>query len=257
MIKTDLYRKTLYLNREIDYLINCEILEYDMRDAGFNLIKYFKLLPDKQIAYLEKMTKDARKIEIGMIQRKDKSLASKLTEAFIEARRMFFDANDISEDDVLSIKKDAIFIIRKKCQCTEFENIEFRIKNRYLGYFYINRVEMYYTNNDTPIDVKGIDDSVLHYHEDYMMDFIRDVFNHAIYIGRSNTIKLITDFINDYRSNNLDFGYYRNFDSESYYTIIAPGGDVVKVRDVEDESVFMDTTYNYFKFLVPIANIFI
>ena len=43
MLKSKLYERTLYLNKEIDYLFNCEIREYDLKSAGLNLIKYFKL----------------------------------------------------------------------------------------------------------------------------------------------------------------------------------------------------------------------
>ena len=42
-----LYTKTNYLNKNIDYLLNTDIREYDLKSAGLSLIKYFKLLPEK------------------------------------------------------------------------------------------------------------------------------------------------------------------------------------------------------------------
>ena len=95
MLKSNLYERTLYLNKEIDYLFNCEIREYDLKSAGLNLIKYFKLLPQDKIDYLDKMDKEARNKEIGMLQ-KQKEFDKQLKDAFTEARRMFFDANNIN-----------------------------------------------------------------------------------------------------------------------------------------------------------------
>ena len=45
--------KTTWFNPDIEYLFNNEIIEYDMKDAGFNIIKQFKLLPDIKIKELE------------------------------------------------------------------------------------------------------------------------------------------------------------------------------------------------------------
>ena len=45
----ELYKRSIYLNRDIDYLFNSEIIEYDIQEAGFNIIKYFKLLSESEI----------------------------------------------------------------------------------------------------------------------------------------------------------------------------------------------------------------
>ena len=130
-IMKSLYEKTLYLNKDIDYLFNCEIREYDMQEAGFNLCKEFKLLPDKTIQYLNTLDKNQRHIQIGVYQ-KNKEFANKLKEAFILARKRFFEANELDDTDILAIKKDAIFVIKKNCinqKLSEF--INFRPKNQY------------------------------------------------------------------------------------------------------------------------------
>lgn len=247
------------MNKDIDYLFNCEIKEYDLKSAGFNLIKYFKLLPEKEIIKLEKMNKEKRHIEIGMMQRRDKKLTQGLKDAFLEARKMFFEANDICDEEVLSIKKDAIFVIDKHCYNTIFDNLEFVCKNTYLGYMHINKMEIYYTNNESPIDVKGLNDDVLSYHQDYMLDFIRTIFTYTIYNDRKYLIKFITDFIKAYRNNELEFGYYRELNNESYYLIKYDGDDEYSmIRDLEDDNgLELNIQYNYFNILVPICNIFI
>lgn len=47
-----------------------------------------------------------------------------LNDKFVEVRKWFFENNDIQDDDILSIKKDAI-ITTKRCLATEFDNIRF------------------------------------------------------------------------------------------------------------------------------------
>ena len=84
-----------------------------MRNAGFNLSREFKLLPKDKLDELGKMKKDYRTIEIGKIQRKNPKFKEQLAQAFIEARRIFFEENSLTEEDVISIKKDAIFTLRK------------------------------------------------------------------------------------------------------------------------------------------------
>ena len=38
-LRTNLYERTTYLNKDIDYLFNIDIREYDLKDAGFSIIK--------------------------------------------------------------------------------------------------------------------------------------------------------------------------------------------------------------------------
>ena len=93
IVMKTLYERTLYLNKEIDYLFDCEIREYDMQEAGFNLCREFKLLPDKTISFLETMDKQQRHIRLGYYQ-KDKKFAEIQKEAFTEARKRFYEANE-------------------------------------------------------------------------------------------------------------------------------------------------------------------
>lgn len=254
---SSLYERTLYLNKDIDYIINSEIREYDLKSAGLSLIKEFQLAPPKVISQLELMDKEPRNKEIGMMQ-KNKGFAEDLKHAFVEARRMFFEANGIEDSDVLSIKKDAIFIVRKRCDEQITDNLQFRVKNQYLGYMYLNRVEFYYTSPTDIIDVKGLGPDVQTYHGDYMLDYIRDVFAGAIYSSHNELVKQICKFVSAYRLNRLEYGYYRRLDESFFYDVIDPEVGHMSIKDVDDnEQVTLDITYNYFNYLVPIANIFI
>lgn len=254
---SSLYERSLYLNKDIDYIINSEIREYDLKSAGLSLIKEFQLAPPNVISQLERMDKEPRNKEIGMMQ-KDKAFADALKDAFGEARRMFFEANGIEDGDVLSIKKDAIFIVRKNCDGQITENLDFRIKNQYLGYMYLNRIEFYYRAPTELLDVKGLGPEVYTYHGDYMLDYIRDIFSSAIYSSHQELIRYICKFVTAYRLNYLEYGYYRRMDESFFYDVMDPDVGLLHIRDInENEDVHLDITYNYFKYLVPIANIFI
>ena len=47
-----LYEKHNYLNKSIRHIINEKLTEYDIKDAGFNIIKRDKLLDYKMIKKL-------------------------------------------------------------------------------------------------------------------------------------------------------------------------------------------------------------
>ncbi|MGL5718402.1 MAG: hypothetical protein ACRCX2_35690, partial [Paraclostridium sp.] len=113
---------------------NAVIREYDIRNAGFNIIKQYKLLSQEKIDELEVMDKQSRNRAIGILQINDKKLARDLTKGFESARKAFFEANNIEDWDVIAIKKDAIFVKDKVCTEVEFGYINFAIKNKYTAF---------------------------------------------------------------------------------------------------------------------------
>ena len=253
-LRTNLFERTTYLNKDIDYLFNMDIREYDLKDAGFSIIKQYRLLPKDKIDYLSKMDKTNRKIEIGMLRKYSKTFSDDLSKGFIEARKTFFSANDLTDDDILSVKNDAIFVIKKQCQ-GQFGELDFRVKNEYLGYLYLNKIEFYYSALTDRVDVKGIDDELVELHRNHMIDFFKDVFSMKIYSERKVFIKFLTDFIKAYRRLDLELEYYRELSQDSLYSIYIDGEKSL-IRDIDSDEG-LDITYNYFKYLVPIANIFI
>ena len=64
--------KSNWTNKEIKYLKNVSIVEYDLQSGGLNIIKQFKLLPQEKINQLESFDKEKRNIAVGKLQIKDK-----------------------------------------------------------------------------------------------------------------------------------------------------------------------------------------
>ena len=107
-MKTDIYKSDSFKNHNIPFLFNKDIVEYDMKDAGYSLVQEFDLLPKNIIDNLGKMKKKQRTIEIGKIQGNDEEFKNNLQQAFSDARKLFFDINDIDINEVLSIKRKIV-----------------------------------------------------------------------------------------------------------------------------------------------------
>lgn len=250
---TNLYKRDSFINPNIVYLFNTEIIEYDMKEAGFSLIQEYKLLPQIKIDDLKKLSKDKRKIEIGLLQRQSEKLRKDLKDAFAFARERFFLENDLDDTDIVSIKKDAI-LTTKKCRFQEIgEYIVFRPKNTYTSYIQMAKnLEFYYS--PTTLDVKGIGDEMLEYHQEYMISFIKKFFEKMeTESDPCNVIEFVKRFIDRYKKFELDVGYYREFNPKSEYHLV--NDSTVFMEYWEEQKEDLDITYNYFNILMKLIKI--
>lgn len=103
MERNTLYKSDTFINDNIFYLFNKTIYEYDIKNAGYNLSRAYHLLPESKLEELGRLKKERRTIEIGKIQRSDKEYKERLMKAFEEARRMFFEVNNIKTFEIHSI----------------------------------------------------------------------------------------------------------------------------------------------------------
>lgn len=232
--------KSTWLNPDIEYLFNNEIIEYDIRDAGFSLIKQFKLLPDDKIRELTSIDKGfERHRAIGMLQRNNSELSKSLSDKFTEIRTIFIGANKLSDNNIISVKKDAIYTIGP-CSKLKFGSIIFIAKNSYTSYIRfpnVNNIEIYYSSGT--MDIKGIGDVSLNKHRLYMMEFLRRTIS-MLELKDIRIKRWITNFIADYKSGNLDDGFYLEFNNLSkdinpiynYQNIVVPMVQII-LREME------------------------
>ena len=248
---TDLWKRDLYINNNIPFLFNKEIIEYDMKDAGFSLTKEFNLLTPELISKLNKYGKDKRKIELGKLQRDDSNYRDLLKEAFKSARKIFFELNDLDSLNIISIKKDAIFTT-KKCNETQIgEYIFFRPKNVYSSYIQIAKnMEFYY--NENTLDIKGLNEESIKLHEDYMISFIKKYFKMMETNDKDTVLKFVRNFIDKYKRKELEVGYYRLFNPRSNFELL--NSDEFEFMDYwEEDKDDLDISYNYMNILVKLA----
>jgi hypothetical protein len=259
----ELYRRTSWINKNIDFVFGLSIIEYDIKSAGPSLCKEFKLLPKEVLDELDLMEKKAKNIKIGLIQKHDKEFTKNLLDAFCEARRRFLIANDLEEDDIISIKKDAIFVLNKICTKTDFGEIHFVGKNRYTSYFRLNKLEFYLNTNLNKVDIKGLGQGdelqkIVSLHGDYILKFMLDVSRmKERNVDRDIAARYLSDFVHKYRKKELPADYYRELSRENVFRIYDSSlNDYLRISEVEVTND-VEIGYNYMNYIVPLVGLFI
>lgn len=252
----EIWERHNYTNHDIGMIVNGEIIEYDIKSAGLNLAKEYRYIDRSILDRLEKMEKKIRNIRLGLIKKKDEQIGKQENEALIKARKLFIVSNKLNVEDIIAIKKDAIFVSRR-CNERKFGNIEFVPKNKYTSYMEINKLEFYY--NSTQLDIKGIGDVVYEQHENYMIDFFKTYFSLMELGNKTKLIDYITNFVFRYKSRLLDLRYYRELNVQSTYRLnITVERDIYGVDNIDSLSFdAVDIGYNYFKYLVPMCTMLI
>ena len=200
----------------ITFLVGRNIREYDISKGNINILLYFNIINQETYNFLYNLPKMERQVRVGIMQ-KDPKIASVISNGFKEMRTLFCIQNNITENEILAIKKDALYIIDKVPQYTKFKNIEFLCKNLYTSFYYIGGLELYYNSKYEILDVKGISDNILRYHDNYMKDFLMYMFSLIEKRDYVSAISDLNNFRNDYLNLKLPPGYYREFDNRSLY----------------------------------------
>lgn len=204
-----------WLNPNIEYLFGEEIIEYDISDAGFSLIKEYSLLTDRKIRELEGLGKGIeRHVAIGKLRGENKGFSEALSQKFSEVREKFIIGNGLTDDQIISVKNDAIYTIGR-CKKTSAGVVKFRSKNKYSSYVRlssINNLEIYFS--DEGIDIKGMGDSAVNRHRIYLVEFLEKIIG-MIERHDENVKRFIIKFADEYKTQKLDMEFYLEFNNRS------------------------------------------
>ena len=269
-----LLEKTVWIDKSIDVYVG-ELIEYDMREGGFSIIQYEKLLPQYMIDKLLKMTKEERHKAIGNLahNEKFKHIPKLVTERFMPYRLKFGEMNDIKDNDIFYIRKDAI-CCKKYCYETKINDfIEFREKKIYNCYMKIEPkysedgnkitpIEFYWNKDTNELDIKGIRDPQLDLHKYGMVVIITTFMNYLYTMDYDSALRYIVSTMNSYKKG---YGYkencnhpeqcYRRFDGTAKFRIWYDGS-VMEVDDIGEDMIPMcDKAYNYRNILIPMLNL--
>lgn len=258
---TALYTKHNYINRAIDVLLY-PVYEYDMRDGGFSIIKEFGLLPPSSIKVLSQMNKFDRHVAVGKEVGANRDLSIDLMDGFVEARRAFFVKNDLDARSVLSIKKDAVFVIGRKCKEVNFgKYIKFALKNSYTSYYRVNNIELYYSSKSRILDVKNLGKESFILTHPLLKEVSKILFYYEN--NKSLVFKKLQQLRLDYLNRKFPISYYRELNSEGYFRTSHNIGNVLSVT-ISDENIAasmnikdIDISYNYENLILPLINILI
>ncbi len=220
-----LFSKIYYTNKYIEYLINVYICEYDIRRAGPSALLAGGCISRPQFEYLCSFPGVERQIKTGLLIKQHPEYEEIKKKVIENSRQQFLDSNSLLESDVLAIKNDAIFVIKKTPTITTFQNglIEFVPKNTYTSYYRYGRTEMYYfgdmISDQERIDIKNIGDDKVSRHAEFMLDFLYYLFGLAQTVSVSEVISALQHMMNEYIRLNLPMGYYREFNARSEFKL--------------------------------------
>ena len=242
----------MYLNHNIVFEINSEIIEYDIKSANVSLCREFNLLPTQLIDEIANLPKENRVIRIGKIMRKNPEFSKALERSFNDVVKRFIQDNALKESDVISIKKDAVFVINKEIKNPKVGTfVNFEKKNIYHAYLYLKPYEFYFKKDGT-VDVKGKATESLPYHYNGILAILKELVYVCERHGASKSVlnNFMWKIVSDYKLGFLPSDCFRNFSNDSFET---PYG--VEFSDVDESHLLdleVDKSYNYMHIILPL-----
>lgn len=219
---SELYNNQNY-SKGLDYYSGY-IVEYDMSKANINALLSRGIINKELYDKLYNANKQYREVYIGNMIKNNENIYKEIQAGIIEAKKLFVEANNIIDEEIFSIRNDAIYILSDRQMKQKFDNYYFVKKNIYTFFFrFYNNKEWYYrfdqlSNNDI-IDIKGINNESLLYHQGFFLKFLADVSYSIQRSSIEDTLELVNDFYEDYINRRLDIRYYREFNNMSEYRI--------------------------------------
>ena len=232
----------------LGYLFNNYIREYDISKANINILFAKGVINQDLYNQLYSADRMMRQVYIGKMIRDNDKVQEVLSAGIIEYKQKFFEANSITDNDIISIKNDAVFILNKKPQALQFDNVVFMHKNTYTSFMRLNELEIYYgyTTDCEVIDIKGIKDTDLEmYHNDFL-NIIIDYFRYMQKSGPEITLQYITSIIHNYVNLELPINAYRRFRSSNDFTMnsITLAYGITNLPDTMGAKRSIDISYN-------------
>ena len=226
MIRSNLWSRLNYKSTA-KYILNTHITEYDLSKANINALLYTRRIDQNKYNELLSLPKEQREITVGLMIRKDNSIYKSIQEGIIEAKKRLFDANDIEDYDVLSIRNDAVFIHSRKLNTTEFPPyFTFKEKGKYNMFMSICDLDVFYNDTINPdgsinyqLDIKGISDDNVQLHANGIGGLLCEVMYRLQREDISLTIQWMTNILEKYINKQLPKEFYREFNSDSDYVI--------------------------------------
>jgi hypothetical protein len=213
---SELWKKTLY-TKNVRWIIH-EIFEYDIAKANISILKSNGIISPTEYNMYAEMPKLQRQIAIGNLQ-KNPAFAKCISNGFERARRNIFEANNLDDDDIVSIRKDAFYVM-KKLDVVDFGDIHFTLRNKFSIMLKCVGLDIYFFYNDITDDmyceVKGISDDKLQYHQ-ALLSFIGAWLKMALTGSIDTAILDILQFMNKYEKYLVPIECYREFNNASMF----------------------------------------
>lgn len=217
----DIYQNYKYNSQE-KFIISSFIREYDLKSANISSLLYNNIITLEEFNKINNLPKQDREKYVGLMIRYNQNVYQFIQSGIIEAKKLFFENNKISLQDVLIINNDAIFIKNKICKNIEFPPFLFVEKNVYTSYFKLCDLEFFYRydhfNNSHILDVNGINNNKLVYNITFL-SLLAEIFYSIENSNISNTIKYFSDIYEKYITRSMDLEFYRELNAHGAFKI--------------------------------------
>lgn len=249
-----LYRKHNYLNKEIKYLKKVKIYEYDIHSAGLNILHHLNIIDDEDYIILSNIEKDKRNYLIGLFLRENSENNDIMMKEFIQIRKDFFIENKIEDEDVLAIKKDAVFLIDKKARNNIIDtDFTFNLKNDYDCYLNIDNTEFYYNLKKDLLDVKGFNKEAKETQKDYFLKTIKYLIRNDFNNMKEKNFEFLINFKDNFLNFKLDKNFYRDLKTNLFTIKIK--NNLLGIEHIDDntlEKLFINYNLNFINNLIKI-----
>lgn len=233
----------------LNYVFNQYIREYDISKANISILFTKRVIDQDTYTKLYNSDRMYRQVYIGMMIKSNSNIQNILNEGIIEFKQKFFESNLISDNDIISIKNDAVFVLNKVPKILNFGYVNFIHRNTYTSFMKIGSLEMYYGSDmqSEVIDIKGIKDNDLELYHMGFLNIIIDYFRNIQKNGTEITLRYITSVIHSYLNLEFPIDIYRRFRSSNDYvfnTMTCSYG-VYNLENTLDNKKCLDISYNF------------
>ena len=238
---------------DVPMIISMNIFEYDIKQANINVLFALNLISEDEYNNLSLLPKQQREVIIGKKLQANSKLGDFLDCGITQAKSELINCNKIDSNQVVRVANDAMYIVANyplgntsfKISDNSNHRVTFVLKNRFTSYIKLGFVLVFFAikeNDDFVVDIKGINDKMLHLHSN-LLTFICTIL---FYLERSNKAMALSEyskFYSDYVNLNLDINYYREFNASSCFRI---KGSEFGVLSFKDDMRLLDINYNLY-----------
>lgn len=234
--------------------ISGRIVEYDIRSANISVLRDDNVITQDDYEYLASLPKILREKEIGLREKADPTLYTKIQKGIKAAKSNLAGFNKIKPEQIVRIANDAVYINSElDLNFVKFgDYIEFKQKSEYNVYCNLKGILIFCKfaqDGNIHIDIKGLgDNSILH--RDYMVYSILFTITLLERSGVLDAIDYVSELCEQYLHRALPVGYYREFNSGSLYKTIYT--DLYSNRDIKGSSYGLSDIQEYQKYDIDI-----
>ena len=255
-----LYERTSYLNKKVDLVIN-SIIEYDIRSANTSSLRNAGALTERELSSIEELPRHDRQVAIGKMIKENPKVGKIIHDQITWAKSNLFRANGIQDEEILSIKNDAVYIIGRKLKSLKFGAMEFRPKSVYSAYMMLDGLEVYYDGKEKRVDIKGISDDILEIedHQKGILSFMATCMGYIVRDRRDALTKYLIEYTSQYKKKELPVEHYRELSKYNAYRLSFPGDTMAFYLEQISEEDLKDVSgiYNFNRIILPMIQRFI